>query len=1479
MATRDLGFNIFADGSRASAAFAEVSRQCDRLADRILLLGRTRANPSVDLNIDRLESKLASANRQLAALEHKKATSTIDADISAMEAKVAAAEAVLSELDKKRITPEIQVEIGKAEATIADLQAKLEKLAQKSPSPVVTLSTALFNQQLFNAQAKLAELNATRANPAVALEMAQAEAKILVLKEELAALNRERSNPKIDVDIAAAEAKIATLMAELIALRAAGGRVRIGGDNSNRDNDTFLRSVTAIGTGLSAAGLMATRLANNMRGVAIVSSLSAGLPAIISLASSLTTAAQAAALLPAVLAGAGAALLTLAIGFQGIAAALGPMDTAAQIKKVEAAMSKLSPTARDLVNEIRATLPAFRDLKNAVQGEMFNGMAVAFKQIAGGYLPIMKDGMVGVASGFNTLALSFKQFLLSTSAMNDTTLIFSNVKRSIFEMTPGIISMASGLKDFAVVGMTFMPGLANSFSKVAKQFSDWAATARADGSMELWVAKGMVALEQLGTLIKNVAHVFGDLFDASNKAGASTLSTLNELVSTLHQFLSSGQGQAALIALFQGIRQVIEAIKPSLTALLEAIGQGLVTARPAIVLIAEAIGSIAKAAAPAIPILAQLGKDIFTPIAIGVKFLADNFGFLIPLLITGAVAFKAFALAGALMGSVATGIRGIGTAMGTAAVTTAAMATRMGASQASMMGLVGVGAKAETAMTKLGSAVSRMGNSLPLIGAAVVGLVALFDFLGSHATENADKVIKGSMTVQQAMDDEIKQLEKNTIFWFTDADKQRDYANARANVIAKIKETRDALGPLAQAQADVAIAEGMYQDALNKGSPTSMEAKVAADNLKAAREKLKVQTELEAGAERTAAEAIIANAAAARGAANADLAYEQATLRIESATKAATDAVRDHGVKSVEARQAQLDLKQAYLDAAGAAGAKAEADAKARGATDSAQIGAQAYRDELLRLADTCKGDVRQALLDAAGRTGDLGAANKAAALLAFDQKTELQKLADTANVPLRDALLAAKTNFDTLGGAHATAQQKAQAQKDELLRLAGMASGPLKQSLTDMANQIVNLPNGTVNITATGTLGPISGFTEAEILRMSHGGFTGGVIGVNSRGVSGIKRYADQEYASGGVTPGYTPGRDVHHYYSRTGGKLSLSGGEAIMRPEWTAAVGTNYVHAANAAARSGGTSGVRRFMNGGQYAEGGILDDGPHQRFAGGGLLNLAGVQPFKEEGRQDYVRAATAMIGTLQPMMANIAKIATTAIQAAINARIAAAAAAAGAVAGAAPAAAGGNVGLVQSMAAARGWTGAEWNALYAVVMRESGFNNNAQNPTSTAYGMFQFLDSTWGAYGATKTSDPTAQTTAGLNYIASRYGTPSNALAHENSYGWYDKGGMANEKGFMAKLTNLPERVLSPEQTKSFERLVGWLTDSPRQSTGGHSNTSSTDATTAEVSQLRMDIQNLGETIRETVAGARPITVEDRSGNPAETGRAVSLALRH
>ena len=116
-----------------------------------------------------------------------------------------------------------------------------------------------------------------------------------------------------------------------------------------------------------------------------------------------------------------------------------------------------------------------------------------------------------------------------------------------------------------------------------------------------------------------------------------------------------------------------------------------------------------------------------------------------------------------------------------------------------------------------------------------------------------------------------------------------------------------------------------------------------------------------------------------------------------------------------------------------------------------------------------------------------------------------------------------------------------------------------------------------------------------------------------------------------------------------------------------------------------------------------------------------------------------------------------------------------------AAAAAPAAGGSGGIIatmmKNMAAARGWTGAQWDALYDVEMAEAGFNMTAKNPTSNAYGLAQFINgpSEYAQYGGNSTT-AVGQITAMLNYIAQRYGTPLAAWAHEKAYHWYGAGGM-------------------------------------------------------------------------------------------------------
>ena len=87
------------------------------------------------------------------------------------------------------------------------------------------------------------------------------------------------------------------------------------------------------------------------------------------------------------------------------------------------------------------------------------------------------------------------------------------------------------------------------------------------------------------------------------------------------------------------------------------------------------------------------------------------------------------------------------------------------------------------------------------------------------------------------------------------------------------------------------------------------------------------------------------------------------------------------------------------------------------------------------------------------------------------------------------------------------------------------------------------------------------------------------------------------------------------------------------------------------------------------------------------------------------------------------------------------------------------------------------GSQFGAIDSIFSRESGWNPNAQNPTSSAYGIPQFLNGTWAQYGG-KTSDPAEQIRDGIRYMTDRYGSPSQAKAFWDRNHWYAKGGILN-----------------------------------------------------------------------------------------------------
>lgn len=101
-------------------------------------------------------------------------------------------------------------------------------------------------------------------------------------------------------------------------------------------------------------------------------------------------------------------------------------------------------------------------------------------------------------------------------------------------------------------------------------------------------------------------------------------------------------------------------------------------------------------------------------------------------------------------------------------------------------------------------------------------------------------------------------------------------------------------------------------------------------------------------------------------------------------------------------------------------------------------------------------------------------------------------------------------------------------------------------------------------------------------------------------------------------------------------------------------------------------------------------------------------------------------------------------------------------------------------VRDVAARYGWdSGEQWSALSQLIQRESSWNPNAANPSSSARGLFQKMTSIHGPVEGSAAG----QAAWGLKYIKDRYHSPRTALDFHNRNNWYADGGLVKPDNYL------------------------------------------------------------------------------------------------
>ncbi|MDX2817503.1 hypothetical protein PV410_34060 [Streptomyces sp. PA03-5A] len=382
--------------------------------------------------------------------------------------------------------------------------------------------------------------------------------------------------------------------------------------DTNVDNNRFRKALSGLGKIAGTVGKSLTGLLGfGAIGIAAASTTTS----VVGLGAALAPTVGIIAALPAVLAGAQAAMGTLRLAVVGVGDALGAAFSGDAAKFAEA-LEKLSPAARKAVLAVKEFAPELKAVQQAVQQRFFSQFSGDISGAIKNLLPL-RSGLEGIAAGFGQAASEGLKFLQTREAFGSLRGILSGTSDAVEGLQHAVTPLAQGFLNVASsVSTAFGARLGASIGSLGQRFGDFLTRIADNGQAVAWVDTALATFRQLGDVLGNVGSILSGVFQAANADGAGFLGNLQRITATFAEFANSAQGQEAIGNIFSTLATIGAQLGPILTAVLTQVGaiapalQPIFTALgPAIVNLVNALGPALAAIAPSLATVGQALAD------------------------------------------------------------------------------------------------------------------------------------------------------------------------------------------------------------------------------------------------------------------------------------------------------------------------------------------------------------------------------------------------------------------------------------------------------------------------------------------------------------------------------------------------------------------------------------------------------------------------------------------------------------------------------------------------------------------------------------------------------------------------------------------------------------------------------------------------------------------------------------------------------
>ncbi|KZM72200.1 hypothetical protein AWN90_36600 [Nocardia terpenica] len=237
---------------------------------------------------------------------------------------------------------------------------------------------------------------------------------------------------------------------------------------------------------------------------------------------------------------------------------LGNSGLGEQFEKV---YKKLSPNAKDLVDQIRALGPEWTQLRKTSQDALTNGLGKAIADVSRKQLPTLSLGLAAINSEINGGIKNSLKVFSEPKSINDFNTFLSNTSGMFRGLSSAATPLTKIFVDLTTAGSAVLPSLGQAINTVATRWSEKIDLKRQTGELNYSINQGIEKMQQLGQVVGNTFGGVRGFFAALRGEGDSMMGSLVQSTARFEEWTKSAEGAAKIQSVFGRVSEILADIR------------------------------------------------------------------------------------------------------------------------------------------------------------------------------------------------------------------------------------------------------------------------------------------------------------------------------------------------------------------------------------------------------------------------------------------------------------------------------------------------------------------------------------------------------------------------------------------------------------------------------------------------------------------------------------------------------------------------------------------------------------------------------------------------------------------------------------------------------------------------------------------------------------------------------------------------------